>query len=186
MISVIAVTSLVFLKCKEEKDSVTNKVLRYSYHLNLSFNYETWPAATFTWTLSDLATLDIDVQDSIVLISNIENHEGLVSPGTRFIQNGIETCTATWQQGESPSGYIHITVTSGEIYLGGDQNIMLSLQVTSSNAKTPKFNYVCTRSGSSSTGGEILEPYNYNYRFFLNNQTQTQTVSSLTATLTPD
>ncbi len=186
MIFMITGTCMVLLKCKNDDDSAKNNVLQYSYQLTLSFNYESWPAATFNWTLTDMATMDINVKDSIISISNIQNQEGSVSPATHSIQNGIETCTATWLQGESPSGYIHITGGSGELYLGGDQNIMLSLHVTSSNTKTPRFNYVCTRSGSSASGGESLEPHIYNYTFSLNNQIQTQSNSSLTATLTPE
>lgn len=185
VISVIAVICLSLLRCKDDSDPETNDVLHYSYELTLSFNYETWPATTFTWVLTDMATMAVEVNDSIVSISGIQNQEGSVSPDMQSIQNGIETCTATWQHGESPSGYINITAATGELYLGGDQSIMLSLSVTSSNAKTPRFNYECTRSGSIVTGGESLEPFIYTYRFTLNNQTQNQSYSSLTATLTP-
>ncbi|MGE5457364.1 MAG: hypothetical protein ACM3RX_03325 [Methanococcaceae archaeon] len=177
---------LVNMKCmKDSNDSETNNTLHYSYQLTLSFNYDSWPAATFNWALKDMATMDIEVKDSIVSFASIQNQDGSVSPATQYVQNGIESCTVTWQQGDSPGGMINITSAKGELFLGGDQNIMLYLHITSSNVKTPKFNEVCTRSGSFVTGAESLEPQVYNYIFSLNKKAQNQTYLSLAATLTP-
>jgi len=188
MISVITGTCLGLLNCKDDKDqdSDTDNGLHYSYQLSLSFNYESWPAATFSWALKDSAIMDVEVNDSIITISEIQNFEGSVWPISQTIENGIETCTATWQKAESPTGYINITSVIGELYLAGEENtIMLALHVTTSNAKTPKFYYTCTRSGTTETGAESLEPYVYNYNFILNDQIQNQSYSVLSATLIP-
>jgi len=187
IISILVIAaSLVFMKCSDSDDDPdSNNSLHYSYTLKLSFNYESWPAATFSWALTDMATMDIEVNDSIVTFSNIRNEEGTVWPLSQFIENGIETCTATWEQTESPLGYINIVSATGELFIGGEQKIMLSIHVTSSNARTPKFSYVCTRSGSVETGGESLVSYTYHYIFDLENRVQNQTISVLAASLVP-
>ena len=59
------------------------------------------------------------------------------------------------------------------------------LSITSTNAKTPKFTEVWTKSGTYITGGESLMPISYFYIFNLNKETQTKTSTLLTATLTP-
>lgn len=187
MTFVIACICLIVMMCKKnDNNSKTNNPVNHSYTLKLSFNYDSWPAATFTWSLSDTASLEIDVQDSVVSFSHIQNKDGLVSPASHLVQSGIETCTATWQSGESQTGYINITGGTGELYLGGNDSTKIALHIISSNAVTPRFTYVCTRSGSTATGGDILESYEYFYTFTVNNKTQVQTISDLTATLTPN
>jgi hypothetical protein len=186
MTSMIACICLSLMMCKKNNNySKTNNADNHSYSLKLSFNYDSWPAATFTWTLRDTASLEIDIKNGVVSFSGIQNKDGLVLPASQLIQ-GVETCTATWQSGESPTGYINITGGTGELYLGANESTMVALHITSSNAVTPRFTYVCTRSGSTATGGDILESNDYFYTFTVNNQTQSQNISNLTATLTPN
>jgi hypothetical protein len=111
----------------------------------------------------------------------------LVTPAAQTFVGDLESCTSTWQQGESLPGYINITGGSGKTYGGGEgQNVMFSLEITSSKARIPKFIEVCTRSGTVAIGGDSLTTYNYFYAFSLDNETQTKTgTTDLTATLTP-
>lgn len=186
IIPVIACICIIFLKCsKSNNDTGSTNSDNHHYQLDLVFDYNSWPAVTFNWSLTDKATLDLDVINGIVSNSNIVNANGTVLPESQMIQSDIETCTATWIQGESVSGYINITDVKGEVYLGGNEKAKMTLHVISSNAKTPRFDYVCTRSGSISRGGDPLEANEYFYTFFVNNDLQVQTISSLTATLTP-
>jgi hypothetical protein len=126
------------------------------------------------------------VRDSVITISKILNEDGLVSPAVQNFANNIESCTSTWQQGESVPGYINITACTGRNFGGLGEAVRMSLNITSSNAKTPKFTEVWTKSGTFITGGESLTPENYFYTFLLNNETQTQTTLLLTATLIPN
>jgi hypothetical protein len=161
---------------------------RYAYQLKVSFKVDDWPAQ-FTWTLTDEATMNIDVIGSIVLITGIQNKDGVVSPAEQNNGGGIVNCTGTWLQGESKSGYINISGVTGELSFNqATETIMLDLTLTSSNATTPRFSYVCvTPQGTTTdfTGGGIIESRDYTYHFMLNNQTQIKNISQLTATLTP-
>lgn len=187
-ISVIAGTCLVLMTCKKnDNNNSANNHTHFSYTLNLDFKYDTWPAGRFDWKLTDKASFDIDVKDSVFTFSNFQNEDGLVSPTVQYFSNNIESCTSTWQQGESVPGYINITTCTGRNFGGmGEEVVRMTLDITSSNAKTPKFTEVWTKSGTFITGGDDLTPEKYFYTFILNNETQTQTVSLLTATLIPN
>ena len=186
MICTIAGICLVLLRCnKDDSSNNTYTPSHYTYQLKLEFKDETWPGGRFDWELTDFATLDIDVTDSIVTISNIQNDNGSVSPASQFFENSIESCTSTWQPGESVPGYINITGGSGKTYGGMGQPVMMTLSITSSQGRTPKFIEVWTRSGTYITGGDSLMTLNFSYNFELNDETQTSP-GVLTATLIPN
>jgi hypothetical protein len=46
----------------------------YSFHLKLSYRKENWlEAIFFYWTVTDMATMDINVNNGFVTVTNIQN-----------------------------------------------------------------------------------------------------------------
>lgn len=184
IVFVVASSCLALLRCKKDNNNELSHV-RYAYELKLEFEEDSWPGGRFDWMLTDVATLVIEVVDTVVSVTSIQNEDGLVSPATQFFENNIESCTATWQQGESLPGYINITSAKGKISGAEEQPALMSLSITSSEGRTPRFTEVWTKSGTFVTGGESLIPLNLFYVFDLNNQTQMINTGVVKATLMP-
>jgi len=184
IVVVLAGTCLLLLNCNKN-DSEKFEPLRYSYELMLEFKDDSWPGGRFDWMLTDKATLVIEVVDTVVSVTSIQNEDGLVSPASQFFENTTESCTANWQPGESLPGYINITSANGRISGSEDQGLFLSMSITSSEGKTPKFIEVWTKSGTFVSGGESIFPLNLMYVFNLNNQAQAINTGIVKATLLP-
>jgi hypothetical protein len=184
IVFMVAGSCFTLLRCKKDNNNELLH-LRYAYELKLEFEEDSWPGGRFDWVLKDMATLVIEVVDSVVTVTSIQNEDGLVSPATQFFENNIESCTATWQQGESLPGYLNITSAKGKTLGGDGQPVFLSLSITSSEGRTPKFTEVWTKSGTFVTGGENLIPLNLFYVFNLNNETQMINTGVVKATLMP-
>jgi hypothetical protein len=148
---------------------------KYSFQLKITFKIESFASDFFYWTISDLATMDVNVNNKIVTITNVQNNPGSVAPVTQSIPYGPGSCTATWQQEEGSTGFLNITKASGLVFPdpnNQDLNI-LSLTLTNNNVATPRFRLVCTGGGSSISGGDNLGS-NYLYYEFLLDDDESQ------------
>lgn len=159
----------------------------YSYQLKIEYKFGAWPGATFYWMVTDMATMDIEVKNGAVTITNIQNQGGNVSPSSQTTKYGDGTCTATWHDQGANIGYLNITQATG-LLIPNENNPdekTLSL-VLSNHGKGPGFHLECSGSESSDSGGDDMGSSSLLFDFALNNEIQVNRENTLiTATLAP-
>ena len=160
----------------------------YSYELEILFKFDNWGTWAFVWDLADKATMDVDVINGIVSISNIRNSEGTVSPvgpQTKVIIEGVQTCTGTVLA--SAVGLLNVTQGSGQVLFNDldPRSPWLILKITNSDGIIPRWSYECTNELPAFTGGGTYPTAEYTLQFVRTNEIQKKDDFYLAATLTP-
>jgi hypothetical protein len=162
----------------------------YAFHLEVEYTDPNWYEAYATWTVTDLASMDVEVKDDSTIITNYENQNGKVTPASQNVSLGGDNCVATWLPADF-AGPLTINEVTGYAYSasgipGGTKTLLF--QIITSQRITPKFSEVCNIGGSFTFGGVDQGVDYYGAEFLLkysdqvfNDPVTTQLVYKLTA-----
>jgi hypothetical protein len=161
----------------------------FSFQLKMKFTINNYGTAMFYWSLSDIVTLDVEIRNFEVAITNIHNETGVVNPTTQSSPYGEGTCTSTFTPIEPYKGNLHITKGSGITVTDPDDilNKVLILTLTNGEIVWPRFSTVCTGGGSSVTE-EVSQPgqdFIYTFDLTTDREQTNKTDPSLIVTLIP-
>jgi hypothetical protein len=162
-------TSLILVAPVEIKDD------NFAFRLNLKFKFDSYANALAVWTLTDNATIEFEVRNGFVTVTDTINEDGSVTPASQSIPYGDGECISTWINEEGAKGYWNVTSVSGETgpYGFDDKVRSLILTVTHSKTRVPKFRLVCPDNDPTFFGGEVWETIEKTYSFVLYDSTQT-------------